>query len=321
MSEFVATATMMFELAVDLAKQLNIQIELVNLGGGIGIPYRPNEKPVDFKLLSAEISKQYDSIVRPTSLHPLRVAHECGRVVTGPHGYLVTRITHQKNTYKNYISVDACMANLMRPAMYKAYHHITIVKDDGPHPLLPSNRNIFSANQPADGGEKPADTYDVVGGLCENNDKFAIDRELVNGGNIGDVAVIHDTGAHGHAMGFNYNGRLRSAEYLWYPDGSVKTIRSQETYCDLFQTLPDSCAISKACAGGKKKYLAVPASLIFGALALKLASSKSPSGALLVSVGAFAGAAAFAVSQYVAKKIIYRPLAVCTKLRLSGISQ
>jgi diaminopimelate decarboxylase len=314
---------MMFQLAADILTRLDIRIELVNLGGGIGIAYKPSEKPVDLKALSSEIAEQYRSIIRPTRLHPLRVAHECGRVVTGPHGYLITRVIHQKNTYKNYIGLDACMAHLMRPGMYKAYHHITIVNDDGPHPNLPSNRNLFSANQqPTDGGERLANVFDVVGGLCENNDKFAIDRELPSGANIGDLAVIHDVGAHGHAMGFNYNGKLRSAEYLWSPDGTVSTIRNAETYCDLFHTLPNSCAVTKLTCCSKKGYLAVPAvSLVLGVLALKLNSSKNSSSALLLGFGACAGATALALSHYVAKMLYHRRKAVYAKLTRSTYLQ
>jgi len=212
---FVDTAVMLFELAVEVQKELGIRIEFVNLGGGIGIPYRPDQHPVDLEAVSAEMKKAYDKIVVPAGLHPLKICLESARMMTGPYGFLVSRVLHVKNTYKKYVGLDACMANLMRPALYGAYHHITVIgKENAPHDHI----------------------YDVTGSLCENNDKFAIDRHLpliVPG----DLVVIHDAGAHGHAMGFNYNGKLRSAELLRRENGEVIEIRRAETLNELFATL------------------------------------------------------------------------------------
>jgi len=212
---FVETARMMFELIVELKKTLGIRIEIVNLGGGIGIPYRPDQEPVDLEYIGAEIKKVYEEIIVPNGLDPLKIALECGRVITGPYGYLVSRVLHKKEIYKNYVGLDSCMADLMRPGLYGAYHHITVVGKE---------------NMPADF------KYDVTGSLCENNDKFAIDRMLPKI-DIGDLIVIHDTGAHGHAMGFNYNGKLRPAELLLKSDGSIQVIRRAETIDDYFATL------------------------------------------------------------------------------------
>ncbi|MDX9802377.1 MAG: diaminopimelate decarboxylase [Spirochaetia bacterium] len=212
---FIETAEILFDLVVEISKKLGIKFEFVNLGGGIGIPYKPEQKEVDLEYLSEGIKKAYEKKIRGNSLDPLRIVMECGRVITGPYGYLVTKAIHTKNTYKNYIGLDACMANLMRPALYGAYHHIT------------------NMNNP-DG--KADHTYDVTGSLCENNDKFAINRAMAET-KPGDTIVIHDTGAHGHAMGFNYNGKLRSAELLLLPDSSAKLIRRAETIEDYFSTL------------------------------------------------------------------------------------
>jgi diaminopimelate decarboxylase len=212
---FVDTAKMLFELVVELNKTLDIRIEFVNIGGGIGIPYKPEQKPVDLDIISKEIQEAYQGTIEPAGLDPLNIYMEMGRMITGPYGYLVTRVRHLKDTYKKYVGLDASMANLMRPAVYGAYHHITVMgKED----------------------QKADRVYDVTGSLCENNDKFAIDRELP-AVEIGDILVIHDAGAHGHAMGFNYNGKLRSAELLLKPDGSVERIRRAETVEDYFQTL------------------------------------------------------------------------------------
>ena len=212
---FVETAVMLFDLAVELHQTLGIRVEFVNLGGGIGIPYRPEQQAVDYQRVSDGVRAAYDRIVRRAGLDPLQIVLENGRVVTGPYGYLVTRAIHRKDTYKHYIGLDGNMANLMRPGMYGAYHHITVPgKQDAPAEQL----------------------YDVVGSLCENNDKFAIDRRLPTI-DIGDFVVIHDTGAHGHSMGFNYNGKLRSAELLLKPDRSVQQIRRAETLEDYFSTL------------------------------------------------------------------------------------
>lgn len=212
---FTETAKMLFDLVKEISGELGIQFEFVNLGGGIGIPYRPEERGVEIEYLSRSIEELYDNMIRPSGLHPLRIFMECGRVITGPYGFLIARVLHKKNTYKEYVGLDACMAHLMRPALYSAYHHITVLgKEHLPHDHL----------------------YDVTGSLCENNDKFAIDRKLPEI-EIGDLIVIHDTGAHGHAMGFNYNGKLRSAELLLKPDGEVELIRRAETIDDYFSTL------------------------------------------------------------------------------------
>ncbi len=214
-SYFVETARMLFELAVKLKEECGINLELVNMGGGIGIPYRPGEKAVDLKYISDEMLKLYNEIIIPAGLDPLKVVFECGRLVTGPYGYLVSRVRHVAEKYKNYVGLDACMANLMRPGIYGAYHHITVPgKDDLPRDHI----------------------YDVTGSLCENNDKFAIDRNLPPI-EPGDLLVIHDAGAHGYAMGFNYNGKLRSAELLLKTDGSVELIRRAETIDDYFATM------------------------------------------------------------------------------------
>ncbi len=208
---FIDTAKMLFDLALEIKNQLGIQLEFVNLGGGLGIPYLPEAKEIDLELISKGIKAIYDSY----NLQPLKIFMECGRYITGPHGYLVTSVLHLKNTYKNYVGVDATMANLMRPGMYGAYHHISILGKE----TQPENH-----------------VYDVVGSLCENNDKFAINRNLPEV-TEGDIVVIHDAGAHGHAMGFNYNGKLRSAEFLLQANGDLKMIRRAETIDDYFSTL------------------------------------------------------------------------------------
>ncbi|WP_422481825.1 diaminopimelate decarboxylase [Pleomorphochaeta sp. DL1XJH-081] len=211
----VETARMLFSQAIRLQEELGIRLEFVNMGGGIGIPYRPDQDAMDLLWVSSQIKKLYEEMIVPAGLDPLRIVFECGRMVTGPYGYLVSRVRHVTKKYKDYVGLDSSMANLMRPALYGAYHHITVVgKGD-----VPANH-----------------TYDVTGSLCENNDKFAIDRQLPEI-ESGDVVVIHDTGAHGHAMGFNYNAKLRSAEYILQEDGSVRMIRRAETIDDLFSTL------------------------------------------------------------------------------------
>jgi len=212
---FVETAQILFDLALEVHKKTGVRIEFANLGGGIGVPYRPEESAVDYERVSTGIRALYEKSIAGTALDPLRIVMENGRVVTGPYGYLVSRIIHRKSTYKEYVGLDASMANLMRPGMYGAYHHITVLGKE----------------------QEAADhTYDVTGSLCENNDKFAIDRRLPEV-RIGDLIAIHDTGAHGHAMGFNYNGKLRSAELLLRSDGSVQQIRRAETLQDYFATL------------------------------------------------------------------------------------
>lgn len=212
---FVETARILFELVVDLSKNLGISFEFINLGGGIGIPYLPEQQPVDLIKLGKEIHAEYDRLITANGLAPVRLYLECGRIITGPYGYLVSKVLHIKRTYKTFVGLDACMANLMRPALYGAYHHISVVgKESEPATML----------------------CDVTGSLCENNDKFAIDRTLPEV-EPGDIVIIHDAGAHGHAMGFNYNGKLRSAELLLRKDGSVVQIRRPETLDDLFATL------------------------------------------------------------------------------------
>ena len=211
----VETARMLFELAVEIKEKTGISLEFVNLGGGVGIPYRPEDKAVDYQELAKGIEAAYRSIVVPVGLASLRIHIEWGRTVTGPHGWLVTRAIHTKNIYRNYIGLDACMADLMRPAIYGAYHHITV----------PGREN-----------EPLTETCDVTGSLCENNDKFAVQRALPKI-NPGDFVIIHDAGAHGRAMGFNYNGKLRCGELLLRVDGSVISIRRTETAEDYFATL------------------------------------------------------------------------------------
>lgn len=212
-SYFVETARMMFEIALELREQ-DIEVEFINLGGGLGIPYLPDQAEIDIEVLGQKIKELYTAMLEAVGLRP-KLYLECGRYVTGPHGYLVSTVRHHKATYRDYIGLDASMANLMRPAMYSAYHHITVLgKENAP------------ATHP----------YDVTGSLCENNDKFAIQRMLPQTV-PGDIIVIHDTGAHGHAMGFNYNGMLRSAELLLKPNGSVQLIRRAETLDDYLATL------------------------------------------------------------------------------------
>jgi diaminopimelate decarboxylase len=212
---FVDTADMLFSLVMEIHLELGIQFEFVNLGAGFGIPYRPEDSAINLEYVSDRIRERYEKTIAASGLHPLKIFMESGRMITGPYGFLVARAIHRKNIYKNYIGLDACMANLMRPALYGAYHHITVVgKEDRP-------RNH---------------TYDVTGSLCENNDKFAIERPLPEI-EIGDIVVIHDAGAHGHAMGFNYNGKLRSAELMLKEDGSVEMIRRAETLEDYFATI------------------------------------------------------------------------------------
>ena len=212
---FIATAQMIFNLVVEIKNKLAIDIELVNFGGGVGIPYRPEDTAVDLEYVGKGIEKAYNDTIVASGLGPLKIALELGRSITGPYGYLVAKAIHKKETYKNYIGLDACMANLMRPALYGSYHHITVIGKE---------------NAPLD------HVYDVTGSLCENNDKFAINRALPKI-DIGDTIVIHDAGAHGHAMGFNYNGKLRSAELLLKEDGSVQLIRRAETIEDYFSTM------------------------------------------------------------------------------------
>jgi diaminopimelate decarboxylase len=217
----IETARMLFELAVEIKEKAGVRLEFVNLGGGVGIPYKPDQEAVDYQVLAVGIQKAYNEIIKPAGLDPLNIRTEWGRVITGPYGWLVARAVHKKEIYRNYIGLDACMADLMRPALYGAYHHITI----------PGKENA-----------PLSETYDVVGSLCENNDKFAVQRKLPKidiaaDGGVGDFVVIHDAGAHGRAMGFNYNGKLRCGELLLRPNGSVIQIRRAEEAFDYFATL------------------------------------------------------------------------------------
>ena len=211
----VETARMLFALAIRIQKEAGVRIEFIDMGGGIGIPYRPDQEAMDLAKVSSEMQELYQGMIVPAGLDPLQIVFECGRVMTGPYGYLVSKVLHVTKKYKDYVGLDASMANLMRPALYGSYHHITVVGKD----------------------KMPCDhTYDVTGSLCENNDKFAIDRKLPEV-KKGDVVVIHDAGAHGHSMGFNYNGKLRCAEYMLKRDGSVVMIRKAQTCDDYFSTL------------------------------------------------------------------------------------
>ncbi|MDT4762039.1 diaminopimelate decarboxylase [Sphaerochaeta sp. PS] len=211
----VETARMLFELCVRIQKEAGVRIEFIDMGGGIGIPYRPGQEPMDLEAVSQGMHELYNQIIVPAGLDPLNIVFECGRVITGPYGYLVSKVRHVTSKYKEYVGLDASMNDLMRPAMYGAYHHITVVGKEA---------------------EACDHIYDVTGSLCENNDKFAIDRPLPRI-EKGDVLVLHDSGAHGHAMGFNYNAKLRAAEYLLREDGSVVMIRRAQTYDDYVATL------------------------------------------------------------------------------------
>ncbi len=208
-------AKILFEVAVKLEQETGADIQFINLSGGIGIPYKPDQEPNDIRAIGAGVKKVYEEVLVPAGMGDVAIYTELGRFMTGPYGCLVTRAIHAKHTYKEYIGCDACAVNLMRPAMYGAYHHITVMGKE---------------NEPCD------HKYDITGSLCENNDKFAIDRMLPKI-DIGDLLVIHDTGAHGFAMGYNYNGKLRSAEVLLKEDGSFELIRRAETPKDYFATL------------------------------------------------------------------------------------
>ncbi len=207
-------ASMLFETAVELKKETGAQIAFINLSGGVGIPYKPGQKGNDIARIGELVRQEFERIMVPAGLGDVAIYTELGRFMLAPYGHLVTTAVHRKDIHKQYIGVDACAANLMRPAMYGAYHHITVLGKET-EPL----------------GHK----YDVTGGLCENNDKFAIDRMLPKI-DMGDILVMHDTGAHGFAMGYNYNGKLRSAELLLCEDGSVELIRRAETPEDYFAT-------------------------------------------------------------------------------------
>ena len=211
----IDTAKMLFDLVADISRQVGIDFEFINIGGGIGIPYRPEQKAMDLEYVGKGIEAAYKKCIAERGIKPLKLFMECGRCITGPYGYLVARVRHIKNTYRIYAGLDACMSNLMRPALYGAYHEI----------VVPGKENCGDTT-----------TYDVTGSLCENNDKFAIGRVLPLL-ERGDLVVLCDAGAHGHAMGFQYNGKLRSAELLLEEDGSVREIRRAETLDDYFATL------------------------------------------------------------------------------------
>ena len=212
---YPALAGILFKLAVDLQEKTGCHIAFINLSGGVGVPYRPDQPANDILAIGEGVRKQYEEILVPAGMGDVKLFTEMGRFMLAPYGALVTQAIHEKHTYKEYIGVDACAANLMRPAMYGAYHHITVLGKE---------------NAPCD------HKYDVVGGLCENNDKFAIDRMLPKI-DMGDYLYLHDTGAHGFSMGYQYNGRLRSAELLKKEDGSIQMIRRAEPPDDYFATL------------------------------------------------------------------------------------
>lgn len=208
-------ARQLFQLAVDMKQETGVAVEFINLSGGVGIPYRPEQTPNDIAVIGEGVRKVYEEVLTPAGMGNVSLFTEMGRFVTGPYGALVTKVLHFKHTYKEYVGVDACAANLMRPAMYGAYHHITVLGKE---------------SEPCD------HTYDITGGLCENNDKFAIDRKLPKI-DKGDYLFIHDAGAHGSSMGYNYNAKLWCAELLLKEDGSVELLRRAETEKDYFATL------------------------------------------------------------------------------------
>ncbi len=223
-------AKLLFELAVALKKEVGVHISFINLSGGIGIPYRPGQEPNDIFAIGEGVRKAYEDVLVPAGMGEVALYTEMGRYVTGPFGALVTRAINEKHIMKEYIGVDACAVNLMRPAMYGAYHHITVMgKEDAPLTNL----------------------YDITGSLCENNDKFAIDRMLPKI-DMGDLLYIHDTGAHGFAMGYNYNGKLKSAEVLLHEDGSFDMIRRAETPADYFATFSNLPVYEKLMAEASK---------------------------------------------------------------------
>ena len=212
---YPALARLLFQTAADVARETDCQIESINLSGGVGVPYRPEQSANDISVIGEGVRRAYEEILVPAGMGDVAIFTELGRFMLAPFGHLVTTAVHQKHIYKEYIGVDACAANLMRPAIYGAYHHITVLgKEDAPCDHV----------------------YDVVGSLCENSDKFAVDRALPEI-EIGDILAIHDTGAHGFSMGYNYNGKLRSAELLLRGDGSVELMRRAETPDDYFATL------------------------------------------------------------------------------------
>ena len=216
-------AKILFELAVELKEKTGADIKFINLSGGIGVDYKPEQEKNDISIIGANVHKVYDEVLKPAGMDDIAIYTELGRFMLAPYGCLVTKAIHEKHTHKEYIGVDACAANLMRPAIYGAYHHITVAGKE---------------NAPCD------HVYDVTGSLCENNDKFAIDRKLPKI-DMGDYLIIHDTGAHGFSMGYNYNGKLRSAELLLKENGDVQMIRRAETPKDYFATFDFSDALDK----------------------------------------------------------------------------
>lgn len=212
---YPALAKILFELAVEIKEKTGVKVSFINLSGGVGIPYTPEKEPNDILAIGEGVHRVYDEVLVPAGMGDVKIFTELGRFMLAPYGHLIVKAIHEKHTYKEYIGVDACAVNLMRPAMYGAYHHITVMgKEDAPCDHI----------------------YDITGSLCENNDKFAVNRELPEI-EMGDILVIHDTGAHGFAMGYNYNGKLKSAEVLLQEDGSARLIRRAETPEDYFATL------------------------------------------------------------------------------------
>ena len=208
-------ARQLFELAVEVQKTTGMPVTFINLSGGVGVPYRPEDKAADILLIGQGVKQAFEDVLAPAGMGNVKLCSELGRFMLAPYGCLITKAIHEKHTHKEYIGVDACACDLMRPAMYGAYHHITVA----------GKENAVCDH-----------LYDVVGSLCENNDKFAVDRMLPKV-EMGDFLIIHDTGAHGHAMGYNYNGKLRSAEILLQEDGAIRMIRRAETPADYFATL------------------------------------------------------------------------------------
>ena len=225
---YPALARILFRTAVELHRETGAKIAFINLSGGVGIPYLPGDEPADIAAIGECVRRAFEEELVPAGLGDVAIYTELGRYMLGPYGCLVARVLHEKRTYKDYLGLDACAANLMRPAMYGAYHHITVSGKE---------------NAPAD------HIYDVTGGLCENNDKFAVDRALPET-HPGDLVILHDTGAHGHSMGYNYNGKLRSAEVLLREDGTTQLIRRAETPADYFATL-DVTDVGPALTGRK----------------------------------------------------------------------
>ncbi|HEM3669608.1 TPA: diaminopimelate decarboxylase [Streptococcus suis] len=207
-------ARQLFELALEIREETGVTLDFINLSGGIGVNYRPDQEPNDIAIIGEGVRKVYEEILTPAGMGHVKIFTELGRFMLAPHGHLITKVLHRKETYRTYIGVDASAANLMRPAFYGAYHHITnITRPDA-----------------------PIEVVDVAGSLCENNDKFAVNRELPRA-EVGDTLVIHDSGAHGFSMGYNYNGRLRSSEILLQEDGTARMIRRAETPEDYFATI------------------------------------------------------------------------------------